>query len=180
MTEEKITRRGVFKKLSNGFTSAFASYLEEKTKKIFFRPPKSIEEELLLTSCKRCGGCIEACPHNLLTTAEAKTGVYYGTPILELDDNYCRLCYSCVDACSTGVLKAEAEVNLGKAKLIKDRCLAYQGGLCAQCYYNCPQQDKALVLNSGKPSLNSEDCLGCGSCSYFCPQAPTAIKVKLI
>lgn len=55
------------------------------------------------------------------------------------------------------------------AMLDVSRCLAWGIGSCQLCYLQCPQRDRAMVLEGGgKPTVVASACDGCGVCVNVC------------
>src|ERR1700747_623808 len=71
-----------------------------------FRPPGAVDEVAFLTSCTRCGDCINVCPVHAILRAPPTTGLAAGTPILEPTLQACVVCADmpCARACATGAL----------------------------------------------------------------------------
>ncbi|RKQ60429.1 ferredoxin-type protein NapG [Thermovibrio guaymasensis] len=176
-----MSRRSFFKLLGKSIAQAAAEFTYEATKpnRVYLRPPGSGEEDEFLKLCTKCKTCISACPTGVLETVKEMHPVVFETPVMNFDNNYCERCYSCIEACKSGALKKE---NLEKyrvyAKLIVQRCVAYQDVFCQSCYWSCPKIDKAITLKDfAYPEFNSQECTGCGRCIHACPTNPKAIEL---
>jgi Fe-S-cluster-containing dehydrogenase component len=62
---------------------------------------------------------------------------------------------------------------------------AYTFNVCQQCkspncYWACPQKDKALCIDpdTGVKYVNTANCIGCGSCTKACPFTPPRANVQ--
>ncbi|NGZ05775.1 MAG: ferredoxin-type protein NapG [Magnetococcales bacterium] len=159
------------------------------------RPPGAVAEEEFLGKCLRCGLCVRDCPYEILTLAEAGSGVAPGTPYFVARDRPCEMCpeIPCVVACPSGALDPGltdiAKARMGLAVLAdQETCLAYLGLRCEVCFQVCPVMGKAITietrpnLRSGKhvhflPMVHSEHCTGCGKCEKGCVLEEAAIRV---
>lgn len=99
------------------------------------RPPGALEEKDFLSSCIKCGQCVQVCPVQAIRLADATDGMGLGTPYIEARDQACDFscdALSCILACPTGALDhsigAKEEVDMGFARLARpESCLARQG-----------------------------------------------------
>ena len=167
--------------LGKSIAKAAAEFTYEVTKpnKTFVRPPGSADEDTFLALCQKCHKCVEACPTGVLDVVKEMNPVVYETPFMNFENNHCERCYSCVEACPSGALNKE---NLKKyrltAKLIKERCVAFEMIFCQSCYWSWPKMDKAITLEEFTyPKFHPEHCLGCGRCVNACPTNPKAIEM---
>ncbi len=176
-----MSRRGFFKLIGKSIARAAAEFTYEVAKpdKNFTRPPGSGTEEEFLSLCKKCGKCVEACPSGILEKISDMNPIVFETPVMNFENGRCERCYLCIEACPSGALSKE---NLNKyryvAKLLKDRCVAFQDIFCQSCYWSCPKMDKAITLKDfAYPEFHPEECLGCGSCLNACPTNPKSIEI---
>ncbi len=99
------------------------------------RPPGALEEHDFLSSCIKCGQCVQVCPVEAIHLADLLDGFGIGTPFIQARDQACDFScdgLQCVLACPTGALTHEinypSEARMGFARLDKpETCLAMQG-----------------------------------------------------
>ncbi|TVO72455.1 4Fe-4S binding protein [Sedimenticola selenatireducens] len=108
-------------------------------KSLALRPPGAIktpsDEQDFLSSCIKCGQCVQVCPVNAIKLAELDTGAGVGVPFIDARDQACDFScdgLQCVLACPTGALTHDldypADTRMGFAKVAEPRkCLAIQG-----------------------------------------------------
>ena len=59
----------------------WSAYVDEVTaNKLILRPPGAIKEEDFLSTCIKCGMCVEACPFDTLVLAKPGSNKPLGTP----------------------------------------------------------------------------------------------------
>ena len=99
------------------------------------RPPGALAEEAFLGACIKCGQCVQVCPVQAITLADAGDGFGVGVPYIEAREQACDFscdALSCILACPTGALshalKQKEEVRAGLAHLARpELCLARRG-----------------------------------------------------
>jgi len=99
------------------------------------RPPGALAEEAFLGACIKCGQCVQVCPVQAITLADAGDGFGVGVPTIEAREQACDFscdALSCILACPTGALshglKQKEEVRAGLARLARpELCLARRG-----------------------------------------------------
>lgn len=163
------------------------------------RPPGA--DESFLSSCVRCGLCVEACPYLTLKLATFGSGIEAGTPYFEPRKIPCYMCRDipCVIACPTGSLDVKRLLDstgkpnintaqMGVAVVDTTHCIAYGGIQCDACYRACPLIDEAIILEYRHntttnehakllPMVNAEICTGCGMCERACVTQKPTIRV---
>lgn len=174
-TPYPVNRRNFLKVLSGGsalialggFVRLFDFY---KGNGPFLRPPGSLSESDFRARCLKCGICEEICPQQVIQPVNMDESLEVaGTPTLSFSQNYCSLCMQCTQVCPTGALYpiAQSEVLIGIARIIPDRCAAWNGGNCDHCATQCPfraiQKDE-----QNRPYVVEELCVGCGICEWTC------------
>lgn len=99
------------------------------------RPPGALAEKDFLSSCIKCGQCVQVCPVEAIKLADIDEGFGVGSPYIDAREQACDFScdgLQCVLACPTGSLTHDinypAQTNMGVAKLDKPKiCLAMQG-----------------------------------------------------
>lgn len=144
------------------------------------RPPGAQDEARLLSSCIRCGRCLEICPHGIIRPAHIEDGlVGVRVPYLDFSENWCDWCAEanngyplCDEVCPTGAIQLAGDADqkntiLGIASLDRDLCLAYRLTGCRFCYDAC--EFEAIELDAEQRPIVIEDaCNGCGACESVC------------
>lgn len=184
----------------------WSTYLGAQSNYNALRPPGAKED--FLSSCIRCGLCVEACPYLTLKLASIGNkhngaGVSAGTPYFEPRKIPCYMCKDipCAVACPSGALdiktlqnsNGELEINqakMGVAVVDTTHCLAYGGIQCDACYRACPLIGKAIYLQTEHnsftnahskllPMVDASHCTGCGMCERACvTQEPTIVVLR--
>ena len=173
---------------------------ETKAASLVLRPPAALIEADFLSTCIRCGLCVEHCPYDTLSLAKPGDHFPLGTPFMTPREIPCYMCEDipCVPVCPTGALN-EASVtteeklditkaDMGIAVVDAGSCIAFWGIQCDACYRACPLLGEAIVLEyerndrTGKhaflkPVVKSDVCTGCGMCEHACVTEKAAIYV---
>ena len=179
----------------------WSAYVDEVTaNKLILRPPGALQEDDFLSTCIKCGMCVEACPFDTLHLAGPGDNKPIGTPYFEPRDIPCYMCIDipCVPVCPTGALNVESvttnkildinKADMGIAVVDTKNCIAFWGIQCDACYRACPLLDQAICLEyeknerTGKhaflkPIVDSDFCTGCGLCEHACVTKKAAITV---
>ena len=148
-------------------------------RKTMVRPPGGQDERALRAGCNHCGRCVSACHTKAVGFATLSDGLLeVRTPIMRYNLGFCDFCGKCVDVCPTGALRpfdvAAAQAGdvtacrIGKAKLDRQKCLAWTSRSCNLCYEECPY-DAVSLNDDGLPTIDEDRCNGCGVCEYLCP-----------
>jgi len=198
---ESSSRRNFFVKvgqvgaLSVATGVVWNSFLQRSKAKAFaLRPPGAKPESDFLSTCIKCGQCVDACPFDTLRLTKSGEQSQIGAPRFVAREIPCYMCEDipCARACPTGSLDKTTEIRqarMGLAVLVdRENCIAFQGLRCEVCYRACPLLDKAISLDyrpqerTGKhayfePIVHSEFCTGCGLCEHVCILAESAIRV---
>lgn len=151
------------------------------------RPPGAIPEPDFLSTCHRCGTCVEACPADAIRFAEEGEGLAAGTPIIVAAAAPCVVCdaLACMANCPSGALRLvpKESIRMGVARVEPDNCLAWNGADpgCRACVEMCPFAGSAISVEAERgPVVHEAACTGCGLCEFYCPAGKTAILVEPI
>ena len=164
------------------------------------RPPGVVAAANLSTNCIRCGNCVEVCPTKALEQLDLSLDIKnIGTPVLNPERGGCNAwkepCLKCVEACPTKALSKHTPIEkqvLGVAHIQEEGCVN-----CMLCFEKCPVKGAVLFPNPNgepytcsfdipskmklkyaktKPYIDTNRCVGCGLCAYFCPVKVIAVK----
>ncbi|MCU7837147.1 MAG: 4Fe-4S binding protein [gamma proteobacterium symbiont of Taylorina sp.] len=99
------------------------------------RPPGALDEDKYLSSCIKCGQCVQVCPVNAVKLDDMDTGFGLGTAYIDAREQACDFScdgLQCVLACPTGslthTLDYTHDTRMGFAVLDKPKiCLAVLG-----------------------------------------------------
>ena len=148
------------------------------------RPPGAIKDDKVFSStCERCGQCSEACSYDAIFQLGPAAGSDEDTPVMDPNETPCRWCptMDCINACPSGALSFNEDNSvdpIGNVELDLNLCLTQQGILCDDCATICPSSIKAINMVDRTPRIDSEKCVGCGLCVYYCPATPVAIRLN--
>jgi ferredoxin-type protein NapG len=81
-------------------------------KRLRLRPPGALDEHDFLSSCIKCGQCVQVCPVQAIKLADLVDGMGVGVPYIEPRSQSCDFscdAAQCVLACPTGALTYEKE-----------------------------------------------------------------------
>lgn len=144
------------------------------------RPPGGQDDDRVISACIRCEKCYEICPRDVIVPTHIEEGVLsMRTPTFDFSADYCDWCGDenngdplCVKVCPTLALELPEGATpentiLGRAALDKNTCLAYRDLGCRYCYDACPY-DAMEISSTGRPSVITEKCNGCGACESVC------------
>ena len=179
----------------------WSAYVDEVTaKELILRPPGAIPEKDFLSTCIKCGMCVNACPYDTLMLAKPGDNRPLGTPYFIPRDMPCYMCpdIPCVPACPTNALdeslvSTDDKLDINKAKMglaviDEDSCIAFWGIQCDACYRACPVLGEAITVEytqnkrTGKhaflkPIVHADACTGCGMCEKACVTEKPAIFI---
>lgn len=180
-------RRGFFQRTLGRLALEVAARTEQRVApRRFHRPPGAIGELAFLTSCTRCGDCIDVCPVHAIVTAPPSAGLAAGSPLIDPAVQACVVCddMPCARACETGALLVPRDgwrgVHMGTLTLDPARCIAFLGVTCGACARACPVGERALAMDAGgRPVIRPEACVGCGVCVTACVTAPSSLTLSL-
>lgn len=179
----------------------WSAYLNQaQAKKLILRPPGAIEEKDFVSTCIRCGMCVQVCPYDVLKLSTISDTISIGTPYFTPRKEACHMCpdIPCASACPTktldlNLLRVDDKLSInnsrmGLATINTKTCLAYLGLQCTMCIRACPLADTAIVLHNErnprtdmhaflKPVVNPDYCTGCGMCEHACPTTVASIQI---
>ncbi len=154
-------------------------------------PPGSISAKNFTEHCTACGLCISACPNQVLRPSGNLMTLMQ--PEMSYERGYCRPeCTECSEVCPAGAItlitKAEkSATQIGYAVWLRDNCVVITDDAdCGNCARHCPSGAIDMVASDPDnpktrkiPVVNTERCIGCGTCEYLCPARPfSAIYVE--
>jgi polyferredoxin len=187
---------------------AFSTALKSQTKKVegglaaiedkqapvrstLLTPPGSLSASNLKNHCTACQLCISGCPNQVLQPSNSL--MTFMQPEMSYERGYCRPeCVRCSEVCPTGAIHKitpadKSAIQIGHAIWIKKNCVVVNDKVsCGNCARHCPTGAIQMVpqdankANSLKiPVVNTERCIGCGTCENLCPSRPfSAIYVE--
>lgn len=165
-------------------------------------PPGSLSASNIAQHCTACQLCISACPNQVLRPSGNL--MTFMQPEMSYERGYCRPeCTKCSEVCPTGAIRPitvaeKSSIQIGHAVWVKKNCIPLTDGVdCGNCARHCPvgaiqmvpfhgrhrhrggrensEQDKTIMI----PVINTERCIGCGTCENLCPARPfSAIYVE--
>ena len=180
----------------------WSAYISEvRATSLILRPPAALDEDDFLSTCIKCGLCVEACPFDTLKLAKPGDNLPLGTPYFVPRNIPCYMCVDipCVPICPTDALDEKKvknkdgafeirQMQMGVAVVDVKSCIAFWGIQCDACYRACPLLGEAIEIvyekneRTGKhaflkPVVNTDICTGCGLCEKACVTEKPAIFV---
>ena len=149
-------------------------------------PPGSQSVKNLEQRCVGCQLCISKCPNGVLRPSSDPAR--FMQPEMNFDRGFCRPeCTRCSKVCPAGAIqpitKAEkSSTQIGHAVWRRKYCVPLTDNVdCGNCARHCPVGAIQMVPSDPNddtsieiPVVNTEKCIGCGSCEYVCPARPHA------
>ncbi len=138
-----ISRRAL---LASGAAGALASAAVAMGRRpSLLRPPGSVEEDLFLDLCIRCGECFKVCPGPVLHPSGVGNGIAaLWTPVVVPSIAGCHQdCNYCTQVCPTGAIvplriEEKRRFVMGLASIDAKTCLPHRGESdCDLCYREC-------------------------------------------
>ncbi len=136
------------------------------------RPPWAVEEYLFVDKCVQCGDCAKACEENIILLNEHKQ------PYIDFNKGECTFCEKCLHSCEAGAL-VESKTPWQAIAKVTNKCLGYQQTMCRSCGEICEKGAvKFSIAPKGIsiPTIESEQCNGCGACVAICPTQAIAVN----
>ena len=93
--------------------SGFLPLIYSQKKRL--RPPGALDEKDFLSSCIKCGQCVQVCPVEAIKLADLVDGVGVGTPYIDARAQACDFscdAVQCILACPTGSLTYHKPAHL--------------------------------------------------------------------
>lgn len=156
-------------------------------------PPKPAGSQSLrhfTKNCTACQLCVSVCPNHVLRPSNNLETLMQ--PEMQFEDGFCRPeCVRCSEVCPTGAIQnitpaEKSAIQIGHAVWIKENCIVETDGeKCGSCASHCPVGAILMVVKDEFnpvlkiPVVNTERCIGCGQCEYYCPARPlSAIYIE--
>lgn len=154
-------------------------------------PPGSLSARNLRTHCTGCQLCVSACPNGVLRPSTDLLTLMQ--PEMGYERGYCRPeCIECSSVCPAGAIlpiskEDKSSIQIGHAVWVRNDCIPVRDGQeCGNCARHCPTAAIQMVLldesdpaSKKIPVINTEMCIGCGTCEALCPSRPlSAIYVE--
>ena len=154
-------------------------------------PPGSISHRNMKNHCTACQLCVSACPNGVLRPSTDLMTLMQ--PEMSFERGYCRPeCIECSSVCPAGAIKPitleeKSSIQIGHAVWNQALCVTTTDGQqCDNCSRHCPTGAIIMVLSDPEdedslkiPAVNTELCIGCGTCEALCPARPlSAIYVE--
>ncbi len=149
-------------------------------------PPGSLSVHNLEQRCVGCQLCISKCPNDVLRPSADLNRLMQ--PEMNFDRGFCRPeCTMCSHVCPAGAIQPisvadKSSTQIGHAVWRRKYCVPLTDKVdCGNCARHCPTgaiqmvpSDPADDTSFEIPVVNTEKCIGCGSCEYVCPARPHA------
>ncbi len=154
-------------------------------------PPGALSARHFAQHCTACQLCVSVCPTGVLRPSSDLSR--FMQPEMSFERGYCRPeCTKCGDVCPTGAIRPitaaeKSATQIGHAVWIKANCITQTDNVdCDNCARHCPTGAIQMIPSDPNnqdsrkiPAINSERCIGCGSCENLCPARPfSAIYVE--
>ena len=124
-----------------------ADSVAQRNRRVPIRPPGSVQEDLFLDLCIRCGQCFVVCPGPVLRPAGLEYGIEsLWTPAADLDHAGCHQdCKHCTQVCPTGAIQpldlaVKRSTHMGLAQVDTDTCWPFrrtERRECDLCFVEC-------------------------------------------
>ncbi len=191
--ENKVNRRNFFRDGLRQLLKPVVESLEEKLDAVqkamprpvslaLLRPPGAVAEADFLSTCTRCGNCVNACPVDAIKI-DVNHKVGGGAPYIDANLAPCVVCATleCMTVCPSGALVPTPIrlIDMGTAEWNASTCVRTRGEGCRVCVDECPIGEVAIRISVDQRIEVIEDgCVGCGVCQHRCPTSPKSIVVE--
>ncbi|MEH8149580.1 ferredoxin-type protein NapF [Aeromonas veronii] len=128
--------------------------------------PWSVNWSAFVADCTRCGGCLAACPEQILVNGEG------GFPVVDFQRGECTFCTECATVCKAPVFRPTSESPWHYKAHIEANCLANGQVFCQRCQDSCEPNAIRFIPVLGRvptPTVEPDRCNGCGACVQDCP-----------
>lgn len=154
-------------------------------------PPGALSARDFARHCTACQLCVSVCPNEVLRPSTDLMKLMQ--PEMSYERGYCRPeCTKCGEVCPAGAIHPitaadKSATQIGHAVWIKKNCIPLTDGVeCGNCARHCPAGAIQMVPSDPQqedspkiPVVNTERCIGCGTCENLCPARPfSAIYVE--
>ena len=155
------------------------------------KPAGSLSLEHFTKHCTSCQLCVSVCPEHVLRPSASL--MTFMQPEMSYEKGWCRPeCTKCSEVCPSGPIRPvsteeKSSIQIGHAVVNYGSCVVNTDEVpCGNCARHCPAgaimmvhripgDKKSLMI----PSVNTENCIGCGACENLCPARPySAIHVE--
>ncbi|CZE46027.1 4Fe-4S dicluster domain-containing protein [Campylobacter geochelonis] len=162
---------------------------DKKTKNLFLRPPGALTPKEFLSSCIKCGQCVQVCPYYCLKIADITDGFGIATPYINANERGCYLCdlFPCVLSCPSGALSHDttlvSDVKMGVAVITElNSCLSFkkkrlkQSDVLNLISYKTHNQKEKDVVEKIKSKVGEK----CDLCASLCPHPKSFKAIEMI
>ena len=144
------------------------AFLKREEREALGPAPPWHQGKLDLERCQACDApCISACEPGIIKR-HPDEHLLAGQPYLSFEAGGCTFCAECATVCPMALAVDEAPAKLGRVKLDRQSCLAWNDVFCMSCRSHCDHG--ALSLDSRRRmQLDTDACTACGRCLSVCP-----------